>query len=57
MEKCSTEKYTKEGLVRCDNDAVWRHPRWAGGICEEHKKTLSDFFPNDWIRIKEDSDG
>jgi len=47
--KCNIEKY-KKGF--CGQEAKWKHPRWPTGYyCDEHKETLSSFWPDDWKRL------
>lgn len=48
-------KFDKGTDTICGKPAKWKHPRWPTGMyCEEHKKLLAEFFPNNWSLIKED---
>lgn len=50
---CNMEKYDPvKGLVKCGCSAHWKHPRWpTGQFCNDHKKTLETFFPENWEEI------
>jgi len=55
---CNVWKFNKGTDIICGKPAKWKHPRWPTGMyCEEHKKLLAEFFPNNWSLIKEDENG
>jgi hypothetical protein len=53
--QCNMEKFNDFGkFEQCGEPAIWKHPRWPTGVyCEDHKRTLEQFFPNDWQKIEE----
>jgi len=42
----------------CWRSAKWQNLRWSDTVfCEHCKETLSKYYTNDWVDIKEDKDG
>lgn len=50
--KCGMSAHQDGKLVQCSQDAIWFHPRYNGGFCEDHKQGLAAFFPNGWTKAQ-----